>query len=89
MDRWSSCIAYLICGYFIPDHVARQPATVWMASVQRTRKDQELIDKEATFYDVYNNMAEKFDQEMIKDWTESLTFLLVFVRIDPISEYHV
>lgn len=31
-------------------------------------------------WDVYNNEAKKVDTELVKDWTASLNFLLVFVR---------
>jgi hypothetical protein len=30
-------------------------------------------------WDVYNNEAKKVDSELVKDWTTSLNFLLVFV----------
>jgi hypothetical protein len=35
--------------------------------------------KESTVWDVYNNEARKVDNELVKDWTASLNFLLVFV----------
>jgi hypothetical protein len=35
--------------------------------------------KENTAWDVYNNEARKVDNELVKDWTSSLNFLLVFV----------
>ena len=35
--------------------------------------------KENTAWDVYNNEARKVDSELVKDWTSSLNFLLVFV----------
>jgi hypothetical protein len=34
---------------------------------------------EYTGWDVYNNEAIKVDTELVKDWTASLNFLLVFV----------
>ena len=37
------------------------------------------ILKENTAWDVYNNEARKVDNELVKDWTSSLNFLLVFV----------
>lgn len=46
---------------------------------RRKRVDPKQLETESSFYDVYNNMAEAYDAEMIKDWTESLNFLLVFV----------
>ena len=35
--------------------------------------------KESTVWDVYNNEARKVDNELVKDWTASLNFLLIFV----------
>jgi hypothetical protein len=46
------------------------------------RLDEERIPgmvKESTVWDVYNNEARKVDNELVKDWTTSLNFLLVFV----------
>jgi hypothetical protein len=37
------------------------------------------IVKETTAWDIYNNEARKVDRELVKDWTASLNFLLVFV----------
>jgi Family of unknown function (DUF6535) len=37
------------------------------------------IIKETTPWDIYNNEARKIDRELVKDWTTSLNFLLVFV----------
>jgi hypothetical protein len=37
------------------------------------------VIKENTAWDVYNNEARKVDNELVKDWTSSLNFLLVFV----------
>jgi hypothetical protein len=34
---------------------------------------------ESTIWDVYNNEARILDNELVKDWTSSLNFLLVFV----------
>ena len=39
------------------------------------------IMKESTVWDVYNNEAMKVDNELVKDWTASLNFLLVFVGL--------
>jgi hypothetical protein len=35
--------------------------------------------KEYSGWDVYNNEARKVDNELVKDWTTSLNFLLIFV----------
>lgn len=35
--------------------------------------------KENSAWDIYNNEARKVDNELVKDWTSSLNFLLVFV----------
>jgi hypothetical protein len=40
--------------------------------------------KESTVWDVYNNEARKVDNELVKDWTASLKFLLVFVSKLPL-----
>ena len=37
------------------------------------------MTKENTTWDVYNNEARKVDNELVKDWTASLHFLLLFV----------
>jgi Family of unknown function (DUF6535) len=42
--------------------------------------------KESTVWDVYNNEARKVDNELVKDWTTSLNFLLVFVS--PLATQH-
>lgn len=52
-----------------------------MNNTRRRRHDPKQLETESSFYDVYNNLAEAYDAEMIKDWTESLNFLLVFVSI--------
>jgi hypothetical protein len=41
------------------------------------------IVKETTAWDIYNNEARKIDRELVKDWTTSLNFLLVFVSACP------
>jgi hypothetical protein len=41
------------------------------------------VMKEFTAWDVYNNESKKVDDELVKDWTVSLNFLLVFVRNSP------
>lgn len=52
--------------------------------------------KEYSGWDVYNNEARKVDTELVKDWTASLNFLLLFVSLlvrrcivsnDPIGSY--
>jgi hypothetical protein len=44
--------------------------------------------KENSAWDVYNNEARKVDNELVKDWTASLNFLLVFVSsLLPLSQY--
>lgn len=37
--------------------------------------------KEYSGWDVYNNEAKKVDTELVKDWTASLNFLLLFVSM--------
>jgi len=44
--------------------------------------------KEFTAWDVYNNESKKVDDELVKDWTVSLNFLLVFVRTMPLDLLH-
>lgn len=39
------------------------------------------VSKESTAWDVYNNEAGKADRELVKDWSASLNFLLVFAAI--------
>ncbi|KIM20823.1 hypothetical protein M408DRAFT_122873 [Serendipita vermifera MAFF 305830] len=39
------------------------------------------LEKEYSGWDVYNNEAKKVDTELVKDWTSSLNFLLVFAAI--------
>jgi Family of unknown function (DUF6535) len=41
------------------------------------------ITKEYSGWDVYNNEARKVDNELVKDWTTSLNFLLIFVSFVP------
>jgi len=38
------------------------------------------LKRELCGWDVYNNEAKKVDTELVKDWTASLNFLLLFVR---------
>jgi Family of unknown function (DUF6535) len=44
-------------------------------------KDERILGmtKENSGWDVYNNEAKKVDTELVKDWTTSLNFLLIFV----------
>ena len=46
-----------------------------------TRQDDGVLGlkKEYSGWDVYNNEAKKVDTELVKDWTASLNFLLLFV----------
>ncbi|KIM30728.1 hypothetical protein M408DRAFT_65566, partial [Serendipita vermifera MAFF 305830] len=39
------------------------------------------LAKEYSGWDVYNNEAKKIDFELVKDWTSSLNFLLLFAAI--------
>jgi hypothetical protein len=41
------------------------------------------MTKEYSGWDVYNNEARKVDNELVKDWTTSLNFLLIFVSFIP------
>jgi Family of unknown function (DUF6535) len=41
------------------------------------------MTKENSGWDVYNNEARKVDTELVKDWTTSLNFLLIFVSFTP------
>lgn len=56
------------------------------AVMEDVRMEEERIPgmvKESTVWDVYNNEARKVDNELVKDWTASLNFLLVFVSLSP------
>lgn len=53
-----------------------------MAAMGEVHVDDDYISgmvKENTVWDVYNNEAKKVDTELVKDWKDSLNFLLVFV----------
>jgi regulatory protein YycI of two-component signal transduction system YycFG len=39
------------------------------------------LTTEYSGWDVYNNEARKVDRELVKDWTASLNFLLLFVSV--------
>jgi hypothetical protein len=41
------------------------------------------MTRENSGWDVYNNEARKVDMELVKDWTTSLNFLLIFVSCIP------
>jgi hypothetical protein len=43
------------------------------------------LTTEYSGWDVYNNEARKVDRELVKDWTASLNFLLLFVSVRPDS----
>jgi hypothetical protein len=43
--------------------------------------------KEYSGWDVYNNEARKVDTELVKDWTGSLKFLPLLVRL-PVRRFH-
>jgi hypothetical protein len=45
------------------------------------------MTKENSGWDVYNNEARKVDMELVKDWTTSLNFLLIYVSF--ISTIHI
>jgi Family of unknown function (DUF6535) len=70
-----------------PDTFARNPNNNTARAVTTdVRMNGEYIPgmvKESTVWDVYNNEARKVDNELVKDWTASLNFLLVFVS--PLS----
>lgn len=54
------------------------------AEANARREDEMRIPalaKEYSGWDVYNNEAKKIDFELVKDWTSSLNFLLLFVSI--------
>jgi hypothetical protein len=52
-----------------------------MNAPRRRRHDPNaMIANENSIWDVYNNVADVEDDELIKDWNDSLNFLLVFVR---------
>lgn len=54
-----------------------------MSAPRRRRHDPHaLAATEHSIWDVYNNVADMEDDELIKDWNDSLNFLLVFVSID-------
>jgi hypothetical protein len=40
-----------------------------------------FLTPESSIWDIYNNEAKIIDTELVKDWTSSLNFLLVFVSI--------
>jgi len=50
-----------------------------MNTARRRRNDPALMAQETSIWDVYNNLADVRDEELIKDWQDSLNFLLIFV----------
>jgi hypothetical protein len=51
-----------------------------MNAPRRRRHDPNaMAEHENSIWDVYNNVADIEDDELIKDWNDSLNFLLVFV----------
>jgi hypothetical protein len=52
---------------------------------EMTREGERILGmtKENSGWDVYNNEARKVDTELVKDWTTSLNFLLIFVSFIP------
>lgn len=60
----------------VPDQV-RQPAPPF--GVAPMAHPAMGFTPENTIWDVYNNEARVIDTELVKDWTSSLNFLLVFV----------
>lgn len=69
----------------VPDAAAKDivEAIHQLGDTLRKRLDEEHIPGttrlESTVWDVYNNEARKVDTELVKDWTSSLNFLLIFV----------
>jgi Family of unknown function (DUF6535) len=57
--------------------VGIQTDTQKMSAYQGKNPTQE--EAEDTLWDVYNKVADNRDEELIKDWRDSLNFLLVFV----------
>ena len=51
-----------------------QPTDASLRSIPITEKA-----KETSAWDIYNTEAKKVDDELVKDWTDSLNSLLVFV----------
>lgn len=45
-----------------------------------SRDSGQNIEKPETGWDIYNNINGKADQELIKEWNDTLNSLLVFVR---------
>jgi len=39
------------------------------------------MESEKSVWDIYNNLADVRDSELIKDWNDTLNFLLIFVSI--------
>ena len=56
-----------------------------MNASRRRRYDPNERIAETSIWDVYNNVADIRDDELIKDWNDSLNFLLVFVSGDTME----
>ena len=46
------------------------------------------LTRESSGWDVYNNEARKVDVELVRDWTGSLNFLLLFVSVGASGPLH-
>jgi inactivated superfamily I helicase len=40
-----------------------------------------MMESEKSAWDIYNNIADIRDGELIKDWNDTLNFLLIFVSV--------
>ena len=60
-------------------HLVASLAALIAENINEQERVTTGIVKENTVWDVYNNEARKVDIELVKDWRESLNFLLVFV----------
>jgi Family of unknown function (DUF6535) len=65
-------------------NLSNDTARVVMTDVRMDGEHIPGMVKESTVWDVYNNEARKVDDELVKDWTASLNFLLVFVSLLPL-----
>jgi hypothetical protein len=53
-----------------------------MSGPRRTRNDPSaMMESEKSAWDIYNNIADIRDGELIKDWNDTLNFLLIFVSV--------
>lgn len=60
-----------------PENTSREPGT----NVIFEGDGLPRLVKETTTWDIYNNEARKVDNELVKDWTATLNFLLLFAAI--------